>query len=102
MQRIQNLGEVLQLGMFQSGEQDAAVRRILRNSTHAVITRVPDFYPHEESGIVKLPGDAAALLLPDFNVSGQSEAPPRHWVLNDLGFYVNWGTSVELSLLADA
>ena len=86
------------------GLVDETIRRYLRNSNHAVLTLIPSLVPFERDGLDNVPFEVGRTLLPGLNVSGQSSDDdlPRNWMLNDLGFLVNWKTSVELSLLADA
>lgn len=79
------------------------IRRMVSNSYHSVITRIPQELPFEENGLLKIPEEFLAKFLPRFNYGGTSDTEvPRHWMLNDLGFLVNWATSVELPLAADA
>lgn len=81
----------------------SVAQRVLRNGTHAVITQVPEIQPFEPDGLAKLPRDFAENLLPAINLSGTTrEKEPRHWILNEFGFTVNWRTAVELALIPDA
>lgn len=88
-----------------SGQEfrESTLHRLLRNSTHAVVTHIPEVLDHEPNGLAKLPEDFARDLLPGFYFDGRTrDRSYRNWFLNDLGFMVNWNTSVELSLVADA
>lgn len=79
------------------------VRRLISNSTHSVITRIPEELAFEQEGVIRLPADMVTKFLPRLNLTGISDTElPRNWMLNELGFMVNWGTSVELALVADA
>jgi len=77
--------------------------RLASPGEHSVITRVPNELPFEQFGVLRIPVDFASEFLPRFAITGRSEDyTPRHWILNELGFVVNWETSMELTLLADA
>lgn len=103
LERLNRLSETVAMGMAEETAAESTIRRLLRNSTHAVITEIPDHYPHETDGLVKIPFEIVDKIMPRFNFSGRSERElPRNWMLNDLGFMVSWATSVELSLVADA
>lgn len=102
LERLNRLGDAVSTGRAEETPTESTVRRILRNSTHAVITRVPDLYPFEQNGLTKIPFELVDKALPRFNYAGRSENElPRNWMLNDLGFMVNWSTSVELAVVAD-
>jgi hypothetical protein len=103
LQRTERLGDRLGASEARSGATAATVGRLVSNSTHAVITRIPEEVPHEDGGLISIPVNLIESLLPRFNWSGTSESElPRNWVLNKLGFVVNWTTSVEFPLLPDA
>jgi hypothetical protein len=107
VQRIESLssGKSVPTVEHSTGQEvrDSTLLRFLRNATHAVITQIPEMTDHEPGGLSKLPSDLRDDLLPGFYVEGRTrEHAYRHWFLNDFGFTVNWETSVELCLVADA
>lgn len=103
LERVGDLGTVVSEQSNVEAISTASLRRMISFSAHAVITRIPDELPFEQDGLLNLPGEFASKLLPRFNLSGISDIEtPRNWMLNELGFLVNWATSVELSLVADA
>lgn len=103
LERAADLSSVMASGDGRTTAVEASIRRLISDSTHSVVTRIPKEFPFENDGVVKLPGEIADRFLPRFNLSGISESEtPRNWMLNDLGFLVTWSTSVELSMVADA
>lgn len=103
IERVGDLASAMTAGDGGSSAVDMTVRRLVSNSTHSVITRIPSEFPFESDGVLQLPVEFLARVLPRFNLSGISETEqPRNWMLNDLGFLVSWATSVELGLVADA
>jgi len=103
LERAGELGAVVSEQSNVEAISTASLRRLISYAAHAVITRVPDEVPFEDGGLTNLPSEFASKVLPRFNLSGISESEkPRNWMLNELGFLVNWATSVELSLVADA
>lgn len=101
--RLDELGSKFAVGSSLSTVTDASIRRMISDSAHSVITRVPSERPFEENGLVNIPQELWTRFVPRFNLSGTSETEtPRNWMLNDFGFLVIWTTSVELTLVADA
>lgn len=101
--RVEDWSSTIAGGGNRSSAVEVTVGRLISNSTHSVITRIPAEFPFEVDGLSKLPAEALSRVLPRFNLQGTSETEqPRNWMLNDLGFLVNWATSVELTLVADA
>jgi hypothetical protein len=101
---LERMGEIGGAVAAQRGSfLNETLGRLVSTSTHSVLTRIPSEVPHEPSGVLSIPLDFVGQFLPRFNLSGTSETEvPRNWMLNDLGFRVNWATSVELTLVADA
>jgi hypothetical protein len=99
--RFDTLGETVSYGVRTESAIETVLLRLLRHSTHAVLTDIPEDVPFEPDGVVKLPSEFVERLLPQWNVSGTADVGSRNWMLNELGFLVNWNTSVELSLVAD-
>jgi hypothetical protein len=99
--RLDNLGDTVSEGVKSESATESTVVRLLRGGTHAVINDIPGEVPYERDGIIKMPGELLERLLPQWNLTGRSDTGARNWMLNELGFLVNWSTSVELSLVAD-
>jgi hypothetical protein len=101
--RVGELGAIVSEASEAAPMSEHTLRRMVSNSNHSVITRIPRELPFEQDGLLHIPSELAQTLLPRFNYGGTSESEvPRHWMLNDLGFLVSWATSVELPLTADA
>ncbi len=101
--RVADISSVMDHGKEERFISDSVVRRMVSDSTHSVITRIPYERPFEDGGLIQIPEEFLDRVVPRLNLDGTSDTEvPRHWMLNDLGFRVSWATSVELGLVADA
>jgi hypothetical protein len=101
--RFEELGSRIGEGSRMAIVTEASVRRMVSDSAHSVITRVPVEVPFEPGGLLNIPEELWTKFVPRLNYSGISETEtPRNWMLNEFGFLVKWSTSVELTLVADA
>jgi hypothetical protein len=101
--RAGSLGEQVEATRDSLSVSDSAVRRILRNGDHAVLTMIPEALPFERDGLAKLPEELLIDLWPGLHFSGRTEKRlPRIFLLNEIGFFVSWQTSLPLGLVPDA
>lgn len=78
------------------------VHRILRNSTHTTISRVPETIPFDPAGVEGMPKEFANTFLPG-TLRGDDWHPElRAMFLRELGYIINDTTAVEFALLGDA
>lgn len=102
-ERLDELEGTVQEGAEAERVSNSSFRRMVSNSTHSIILRIPRDMPYERDGLEKIPADLADRFLPRFNFEGVSSTEtPRAFMLNELGFMVNWSTFVEMNLLGDS
>lgn len=97
--------EELASGQAKQFDADAVrlstLHRILRNSTHTVISRIPETMPHEADGIAKIPREFADTFLPQIIRQTNYLETLRAGFLREFGYMITENTAVEFAIVGD-